>query len=75
MKKTKFDVKGMTCAACNAHVDKATKALSGVLSVNVNLLSNSMEVTYDENVCSTDLICQAVKEAGQCLPHLHSDHG
>ena len=43
MKKT-FDVTGMTCAACSARVEKATKKVEGVSSVAVNLLKNSMEV-------------------------------
>ena len=36
--KKKFDIEGMTCAACQAHVEKATKNLEGVSNVNVNLL-------------------------------------
>ena len=43
MKKTKFDITGMTCSACQAHVEKAVKALDGVSDVNVNLLRNYMQ--------------------------------
>lgn len=46
--KQSFDVTGMTCAACSARVEKATRAVPGVADVAVNLLKNSMEVTYDE---------------------------
>ena len=53
MKKV-FDVKGMTCASCVSHVEKAVKDLNGINSVNVNLLSNRMEVDFDENNCSID---------------------
>lgn len=44
--KQAFDVTGMTCAACSARVEKATRAVPGVDDVAVNLLKNSMEVTY-----------------------------
>ena len=42
--KKKYDVVGMTCSACSAHVDKAVRGLDGVDDVNVNLLQNSMTV-------------------------------
>ena len=64
MKKDKFDVYGMTCAACSGHVDKAVKGVNGVIDVNVNLLSNSMEVTYDEKTCDINQISIAVDKAG-----------
>lgn len=63
MKKV-FDVKGMTCASCVSHVEKAVKDLNGINSVNVNLLSNRMEVDFDENNCSIDKIITSVKKAG-----------
>ena len=44
--KQAFDVAGMTCAACKARVEKATESVDGVAEVAVNLLKNSMEVTY-----------------------------
>lgn len=44
--KEKFDVKGMSCAACVAHVDKAVRSVEGVKDCQVNLLTNSMEVEY-----------------------------
>ena len=47
--KKKYDVIGMTCSACSAHVDKAVRGLDGVDDVNVNLLQNSMTVEFDEN--------------------------
>ena len=60
----KFDVGGMTCAACQAHVEKAVSGVDGVSDVAVNLLSGSMVVDYDESTTSTDAICQAVYRAG-----------
>lgn len=62
--KEKFAVKGMTCAACQAHVDKAVRKVKGVTECNVNLLANNMEVTYDENLCSANDISKAVSKAG-----------
>lgn len=60
----KFDVTGMTCSACSAHVDKSVRKLSGVSNVNVNLLQNSMSVEYDEKSLSTDDIISAVEKGG-----------
>ena len=60
----KFDVSGMTCAACQAHVDKAVCSLTGVTDVSVNLLSGSMTVDYDESQLTPDDICAAVDRAG-----------
>lgn len=60
----KFDVGGMTCAACQAHVDKAVCSLAGVNDVSVNLLSGSMTVDYDESQLTPEDICAAVDHAG-----------
>lgn len=62
--KEKFSVEGMTCAACQSHVQNAVNKVNGVISANVNLLSNSMEVEWDENTCSVALIEESVKKAG-----------
>ncbi|MBQ3463328.1 MAG: cadmium-translocating P-type ATPase, partial [Clostridia bacterium] len=59
----KFDVTGMTCAACSARVDKCVRRLDGVKDVNVNLLRNSMSVDFDDTVTETDII-NAVIEGG-----------
>ncbi len=64
MKKEKFNVTGMTCSSCVAHVEKAVKELDGIQSVNVNLLLNSMETEYDENLVSRNQIIKAVISAG-----------
>lgn len=64
MIKKKFKVEGMSCAACQAHVKSAVEKLPGTFKVNVNLLSNSMDVEVEENVCSDQMICDAVKKAG-----------
>lgn len=63
MKKT-FDVTGMTCAACSARVEKATKKVEGVSSVAVNLLKNSMEVEYDGSPETIAKISESIDKAG-----------
>ena len=54
----------MTCAACSARVEKAVSALSGAEEVSVNLLKNSMSLSYDENQLSDSDIIKAVENAG-----------
>ena len=54
----------MTCAACQAHVDRAVSKLDGVQSVAVNLLAGSMMVDYDPAQVTPDDICTAVDRAG-----------
>ena len=60
----KFNVTGMTCSACSAHVEKSVKKLNGVKSVNVNLLQNNMHVDFDETAISVDDIINAVVSGG-----------
>ena len=60
----KFNVTGMTCSACSAHVEKSVKNLNGVKSVNVNLLQNNMHVDFDETAVSVDDIINAVISGG-----------
>lgn len=62
--KQKFDVTGMTCSACSAHVEKSVSKLEGVQCVNVNLLRNSMVVEYDDNALGTTDIIHAVESGG-----------
>ena len=59
-----FDVKGMTCAACSAHVEKSVRKLEGVSDVAVSLLTNSMEVQFDPAAVTPDAICKAVASGG-----------
>lgn len=63
MKQT-FNVTGMTCSACSSHVEKAVSKVPGVSAVAVSLLTNSMQVTYDESAVAPDAIIQAVVSAG-----------
>lgn len=64
MSKTKFDIEGMTCAACQSHIQKAVSSLKGVSNCNVNLLTNSMIVEFDESICSEETICNSVDKIG-----------
>ncbi len=59
----KFDVSGMTCAACSAHVEKAVQGVKGVSDVSVSLLTNSMTVTFAAPA-TAEKICAAVDSAG-----------
>ena len=62
--KQRFSVTGMTCSACSAHVEKAVKAVKGVSAVEVNLLTASMMVEFDETQTDAASITAAGIEAG-----------
>ena len=54
----------MTCSACSAHVEKAVNKLEGVRRAEVSLMTNSMNVEYDEAALAPESIIQAVVQAG-----------
>ncbi|MCR4879469.1 MAG: heavy metal translocating P-type ATPase [Bacilli bacterium] len=60
----KYSITGMSCAACSARVQQAVSKLKGIKEVNVNLLTNSMVVSYDDKVLNADKIVSAVAKAG-----------
>lgn len=62
MRTEKFNVTGMTCAACSAHVEKAVAAVEGVSEAHGESSDNSMSVQYDAPA-SAQAICQAVQTA------------
>jgi Cu+-exporting ATPase len=64
LKKERFAVTGMTCSACSARVEKAVTALAGTEKVSVNLLTNSMQLSYDEGKLTPAQIIAAVEQAG-----------
>ena len=64
MKTEKYNVTGMTCAACQANVTKCVTKLVGVEEVNVSLLANQMTVSYDESQVNPGDIIQAVEKIG-----------
>ncbi|MBE6141700.1 MAG: heavy metal translocating P-type ATPase [Erysipelotrichaceae bacterium] len=60
----KYKITGMSCAACSARVFKAVSSIKGVKEANVNLLTNSIVISYDEKVTNSNRIIEAVKKAG-----------
>ena len=62
--KRKYSVKGMTCSACENHVHNSVCKLPGVAHVEVNLLTNSMNVEFDETKVDDSMIIKAVKDGG-----------
>lgn len=64
MKKEQFTITGMTCSACSARVEKTVAKVDGTKDVSVNLLTNSMQLEYDEAKTSVPAIIKAVVDAG-----------
>lgn len=64
MAKELFNITGMTCAGCSARVEKTVAGLEGVQQAAVNLLTNSMEVRFDEGVLTAQDIIKAVEKTG-----------
>lgn len=64
MKQQAFTVSGMSCVACSARVEKVVSTLSGVSEVQVNLLTGSMNVRYEESITDSAQIISAVENAG-----------
>ena len=62
--KERYHVSGMTCSACSSHVEKALNKLPGIEKASVNLLTETMEVSYEEERLSSDEIVAAVEKAG-----------
>lgn len=70
--KQNFAIKGMSCAACKARVERAVAPLPGVESVAVQLLQNSMTVLFNDKECSVEKIEAAVSKAGYEASPIHS---
>ena len=64
VKQERYEVTGMTCSACSSRVEKCVSKIDGVENVSVNLLTNSMQVSYDENKVNEDIIVSEVEKAG-----------
>ena len=64
MKQQVFTVSGMSCTVCSSRVEKAVRGLKGIQLVQVNLLTGSMRVEYDENLLSETDIVAVVEKAG-----------
>lgn len=63
IKKT-YNVTGMSCAACSAHVEKSVSKLPGIIKVSVNLLNGTMDTEYDDSQLSGAQIIEAVEKGG-----------
>lgn len=57
-------ISGMTCAACQSHVERALRSTPGVSEASVNLLTNSARVTFDSAVAQPEGLIASVREAG-----------
>lgn len=64
MKKERYHISGMTCSACSSHVEKSANKLKGVEEVSVNLLTETMNITYEERLLTSQEIEAAVEKAG-----------
>lgn len=64
MKHETYQVTGMSCSACSSRVEKAVSKLEGIEKASVNLLTNSMQVDYDETILTSQAIIDAVVKAG-----------
>ena len=73
MKDEKYFVTGMTCSACSSKVQKNIDKLEGVEEVNVNLLTNSMQVKYNKDILSKELIMETVNELGYGITEADKD--
>ena len=62
--KERYHITGMTCSACSSHVEKSVNKLAGVDHASVNLLTETMDVTYDEQSIGRTDIISAVEKAG-----------
>ncbi len=74
MKNSVLDIKGMSCVACVKRVENACKDLDGVEKIEVNLLQNKANISFDENKISLDNIINSIKESGyEAFSHNNKD--
>lgn len=64
MTEQKFDISGMTCAACSAGIQKTVGKMDGVRVAEVSLMGESMRAEFDENAVSSEDIVRAVEALG-----------
>jgi Cu+-exporting ATPase len=60
----RIPVTGMTCAACQARVQRALQKTPGVADASVNLMLNSADITFDPKVSSPNALVDAIRETG-----------
>jgi copper ion binding protein len=69
---TTLQIRGMTCAACVGHVERALTQVEGVSGATVSLLANQAKVTFDPAVTNTAALQAAVEEAGYEVPKVNA---
>jgi P-type Cu+ transporter len=76
LKTVVMPVTGMSCAACQVHVEKTLRQTPGVSNAQVNLMSHRARVTYDPAVAKPEQLIDAVREAGYdaSMPGEHAGH-
>ena len=62
--KEAYNITGMTCSACSARVERGLAKLEGVTEVSVNLLKNSMSITYDDTKLNSNDIIKKIEDIG-----------
>lgn len=72
MKQEIVTITGMTCSACSSRIEKTVSKLKGVKKVEVNLLTNKMILSYDENKISMDQVTNAIEKIGYGVSSDHS---
>ena len=60
----KYNISGMTCAACSSAVERVTRKLEGVSESNVNLTTGILTITYDETKITQNDVVTKVERAG-----------
>lgn len=75
MKKEKFNISGMSCAACSSRIENKLRKLSGVQLCNVNLLNNYMNVEYDEKLINVNDIIENVERLGYKASSVNKETG
>jgi len=63
-----FPVRGMTCASCVNHVERALKTTPGVAEASVNFATETASVAFDSTIATSELLTRAVREAGYEIP-------
>ena len=63
-----FPIRGMTCASCVNHVERALKSVPGVSEISVNFATESASLDFDSALTTPELLTHAVKEAGYEIP-------
>jgi len=61
-------IRGMTCASCVNHVERALQSVPGISNVSVNLATETISLDYDSHQTNVDRLSQAIREAGYDIP-------